>query len=135
MLRVLGVRPVGPIVFSQNKFYIIRYPVYCGCKNALHNKNMLTETNNRSYNKIKWINKLRLTASLGTVLGIGVFVWYNYCKEYIAKHEKWTFMPFLSAAAPISGGENRRKQFNFIADVVEKSASSVVYIEIKDTKR
>ncbi|KAJ8957520.1 hypothetical protein NQ318_020558 [Aromia moschata] len=49
-----------------------------------------------------------------------------------------TIIPNVSAAAifdrslPLAG---RRKQFNFIADVVETSAPAVVYIEIKDSRR
>lgn len=40
-----------------------------------------------------------------------------------------------SAAEPVKRLEGRRKQFNFIADVVDVSAPSVVYIEIKDGRR
>lgn len=40
-------------------------------------------------------------------------------------------VPFSTGGTKLAG---RRKQFNFIADVVETSAPSVVYIEIKDTK-
>ncbi|GLV34437.1 HTRA2-related serine protease [Carabus blaptoides fortunei] len=39
------------------------------------------------------------------------------------------------AAVPVKNLEGRRRQFNFIADVVEQSAPSVVYIEIKDGRR
>lgn len=41
----------------------------------------------------------------------------------------------VHAAVPIHSLHGRRKQFNFIADVVEQSAPSVVYIEIKDGRR
>lgn len=136
MLRILRVRPVGPVVFNQVKFCITRYPLYCGCKSALHYKNVLHQSSDRSYNKTNfWKNKLRLTGLGVFVAGIGVYFWNKYFNVYSAEHEKWTFVPALSAAVPTSGGGSRRNQFNFIADVVEKSASSVVYIEIKDTKR
>ncbi|CAH0547927.1 unnamed protein product [Brassicogethes aeneus] len=51
--------------------------------------------------------------------------------------DKINFVPQISAAAPFLGSvlSGRRKQFNFIADVVETSAPSVVYIEIKDSRR
>lgn len=41
----------------------------------------------------------------------------------------------VHAAVPVQNLQGRRKQFNFIADVVEQSAPSVVYIEIKDGRR
>lgn len=43
-----------------------------------------------------------------------------------------SIVPSVEAAINLSG---RRGQFNFISDVVEQSAPSVVYIEIKDMKR
>lgn len=135
VLRILGARPINLIGFNQVKYCITRNPLYCGCRTALHNKNVLDQTSNSSYNKTNWKNKLRLTAGLGIFVGVGFFLGNKYFKAFGAEHEKLTFMPLLSAATPVSSGESRRKQFNFIADVVEKSASAVVYIEIKDTKR
>lgn len=53
--------------------------------------------------------------------------------------EKDRNMPLLSLpvveAATAKVLRNRREQYNFISDVVEVSAPSVVYIEIQDTKR
>jgi len=54
--------------------------------------------------------------------------------EYIGK-----IIPKVNAAEPLDDENNavkplsRRERFNFIADVVEETAPSVVYIEIKDT--
>lgn len=50
---------------------------------------------------------------------------------------QWTVGPSVQAAVPTGSTslEGRRKMFNFIADVVDQSAASVVYIEIKDNRR
>jgi HtrA serine peptidase 2 len=46
--------------------------------------------------------------------------------------ERNFLIPSVSATSNLKG---RRKQFNFVAEVVESSAPAVVYIEIKDTRR
>lgn len=43
-----------------------------------------------------------------------------------------SLLPTVEAASILGG---KRNQFGFIADVVEQAAPSVVYIEIKDTRR
>ncbi|XP_077296597.1 HTRA2-related serine protease [Arctopsyche grandis] len=50
---------------------------------------------------------------------------------------QWSVGPSVQAAVPTGSTslEGRRKMFNFIADVVDQSAASVVYIEIKDNRR
>lgn len=52
------------------------------------------------------------------------------------KDRKRSLLPFpVVEAATAKVLRNRREQFNFISEVVEVSAPSVVYIEIQDTKR
>lgn len=48
---------------------------------------------------------------------------------------KSLLIPFVEAAVPTNKLLGRRKQFNFISDVVEQASPSVVYIEIKDMRR
>lgn len=48
-------------------------------------------------------------------------------------HRKYHIIPSVQAASIIT--DSPRSQFNFIANVVEKSASSVVCIDIKNTQR
>lgn len=65
------------------------------------------------------------------LLASGGYLAYKYFKS------EFEIVPNVTAASPfgVSQLTGRRKQFNFIADVVETSAPSVVYIEIKDTRR
>lgn len=55
-------------------------------------------------------------------------------------YKEWLGFPVVEAAIPFTGGgdnniKGRRDKFNFISDVVRVCAPSVVYIEIKDTRR
>lgn len=58
---------------------------------------------------------------------------FYICATSIAGYHiyKERFLPSVSAATPITNSlSGRRQQFNFIADVVNVSASSLVFIEI-----
>lgn len=59
------------------------------------------------------------------------------CLTYKIIKERFTVIPQVNAATVFEGNllSGRREKFNFIADVVEKSAPAVVYIEIKDGRR
>lgn len=73
-------------------------------------------------------NWLRKSLLLTCCVGGGVVV-YNSLKDHI--EPLLPGLPEVSAATVVS----RRAQFNFIADVVEIAAKSLVYIEIQDTRR
>lgn len=62
------------------------------------------------------------------VFGTGYFTYKLHYEKYISNVYAATVLEDISL-----GG--RRKQYNFIADVVDTSAQSVVYIEIKDSRR
>lgn len=82
-------------------------------------------SNHQSYSKFL---KSSLAISCGVCTGI---VGYNYLKDNL----KFTLpeLPKVSAASAVP--VSRRTQFNFIADVVDIAAKSLVYIEIQDTRR
>lgn len=85
-----------------------------------NNSNGQSETSD----KFKYCKALCFTGVLGYVL-----------------YKEWLGFPVVEAAIPFTGGggdnimKGRRDKFNFISDVVRVCAPSVVYIEIKDTRR
>lgn len=64
--------------------------------------------------------------------GAAAFSYYN--KDQETSKLSFSLLP-LAHAATAKVLKGRREQFNFISDVVQVSAPSVVYIEIQDTKR
>lgn len=71
---------------------------------------------------------------------IASFLTYQYCtrKEQINWGSLKLTLPVLQAATVASEPPvivTNRQKYNFFADVVEKCAPAVVYIEIKDTRR
>lgn len=82
--------------------------------------------------KNKWRKWIKSLAAAGILLVSGATYKYfngNECNDNIISR----ITPSLKAAIPTLGESNRNK-FNFFADIVQKSAPAVVYIEIKDKR-
>lgn len=71
--------------------------------------------------------------ALISALGLG-YVLYNW-KDNIRRRIESLVVPNSPVIHAVSMSNNNRDKYNFIADVVEISAPSVVYIEIKDPVR
>ncbi|XP_068154090.1 serine protease HTRA2, mitochondrial [Drosophila tropicalis] len=86
-----------------------------------NNYNRNNNNNNEGNYKFNWRSLVRFFVpfSLGAV-----------ASTLVMKREDMELTPTISAARP----SMRRREFNFIADVVGGCADSVVYIEIKDTR-
>lgn len=83
--------------------------------------------NDSNHKKSKWSNFRRsLVISCGIASGVVAF---NVFKDDLP--QILPELPKVSASTVTS----RRSQFNFIAEVVEIAAKSLVYIEIQDTRR
>ncbi|XP_072759380.1 serine protease HTRA2, mitochondrial isoform X3 [Anoplolepis gracilipes] len=79
---------------------------------------------------------LTCTALISAV-GLG-YVLYNWKDDMWRKIENMggpNYPVIHAVSLPPSNGNQNRDRYNFIADVVEISAPSVVYIEIKDNRR
>lgn len=104
--------------------------IACGCKVPQQH----FTTGQQSYGKSKYENnhksKVQLWKTLGlttaVIGGLGYTVWLRHKNNF----QLWP----LVEAKTLPNLSGRRAQFNFIADVVDACATSVVYIEIKDTR-
>lgn len=89
-----------------------------------NNNRQKNESSSRKFNK-----SLALSLICAGVVG------FDTIKGYLQSIQLG--FPTVSAAVAISPPSNlsKRAQFNFIADVVEIAAKSLVFIEIQDTRR
>jgi S1-C subfamily serine protease len=78
-----------------------------------------TSNDKNNQNSQRWNSNKTLAISCAGVVSFALL------KDYLG-------LPKVSAATALP---SRRTQFNFIADVVETAAQSLVYIEIQDTRR
>lgn len=87
---------------------------------------------NSNYNNFKRNFHKSLVISCGIASGVIAF---NIFKDELS--QLLPELPKVSAATAVEhpAAKSRRSQFNFIADVVDIAAKSLVYIEIQDTGR
>ena len=104
--------------------------IACGCKIPQQN----FATGQQNYGNFKYGGSQKAQQNIwkslaltgAAVGGLGYYVWRK-------EENNFQFWPLVEAKT-LPNLSGRRAQFNFIADVVESCANSVVYIEIKDTR-
>ncbi|XP_071441779.1 serine protease HTRA2, mitochondrial [Hetaerina americana] len=112
------------------------------CMSCINNRKFFSDVNFTNINKSTRTNswsssRIILALGFSVSFGIAVYVKSKKCKLFENLQVGW---PAVSAASvfnpndPDSPNSSLSKRFNFIADVVEKCAPSVVYIEIKDQR-
>lgn len=85
-------------------------------------------TNDGAYRN--WVKPVMMT---GIALFAG-FLSYKLMNDKFKEKCSFSLSPVVNAAVPTTNQLSNRKQFNFFADIVEKAAPAVVYIEIKDKR-
>lgn len=112
-----------------NLIYVDKKPesTYILTKKVIVNTKYKSNENNDSSYQTNDSNYLKYLFAVGA--GIGVLTYKLYQDGIFPTVE--ASIPF-NTSSKLSG---RRKQYSFLADVVEQSAPAVVYIEIKDTRR
>lgn len=98
-----------------------------------HNKN--DHNKSESAQKSFLTYKLAIAGILGCGLGYTLYKWKNDISNKLFNYEFFHLPKVYAASIFNSDISQNRNKYNFIADVVEISAPSVVYIEIKDQKR
>lgn len=73
------------------------------------------------------------------VSGVALFAGFLAYKYWNEKNEstkmpRFSLSPSVNAAVPTTNESSNRSRFNFFADIVEKAAPAVVFIEIKDKR-
>lgn len=85
--------------------------------------------------KRKRTNNLLTYTALTSGLCYAVYKWKDDIWEGIKSFSAYNYPVVHASYLPPPGNGQNRDKYNFIADVVEICAPSVVYIEVKDRKR
>lgn len=107
------------IILTQVRKHSFRSNTYGGLQ-SIFQINRKYEDEKKGNNALKYL--LYFTS--------GCLIYKIFIQKSLCKNVDLAIL-FSTGGTKLSG---RRKQFNFIADVVETSGPSVVYIEIKDTR-
>lgn len=94
------------------------------CDRKLINSNSFTGDKNDATNKTK--SKYSWFTIGGVLVAASGYIVYKYASEKLSA---------LAAIPDLNKSSSNRLKYNFLADVVEMAAPSVVYIEIKDKRR
>lgn len=136
-------------LFIANYHRVLVNSITCNNKEVLPclslSKNFQCCTyHNVSFNRKNKINNTREYGVLVFAIGLGLGISFSWLVKKQSKilencpclyPSVFAASPFGPKDPPDSPNSSLYKRFNFIADVVEKSAPSVVYIEIKDQRR
>lgn len=116
------------------------------CPNDREGEQFSFFLNQNSERSFKNCSKSLLRLGLAAALVIGIRLTYKaywsedrvltkFCSEFFDVLPELPRVHAIGLTGKFGGLGSNRNKYNFIADVVEKTATSVVCIEMKDTKR
>lgn len=139
MLNLTKLRSCANKPFNINGLNTKIKPIYL--REYGQNTHQDEKQNDNSFRNVSTGIGLGIFGSIGLCFG---YFFHEELNQFLTKSSLFVYIrtalnPIVNAANPIDsnpppGGSSRLK-FNFIADVVDKCASSVVYIEIQDSRR